>query len=476
MLIVGAGLSGIGAACRLAIHRPGTSFAVLEARAAVGGTWDLFRYPGVRSDSDMFTLGYSFAPWQSTAAIADGASIRSYIETTAQRFGIHDRIRFGHRVVSAEWSSTDRRWTVHAELVATGAAVTFTCSFLFVNSGYYRYDQGFTPALPGVEQFEGQVVHPQHWPQDLDWSGRRVVVIGSGATAVTLVPALAAKAASVTMLQRSPTYVLAVPAQDAVARVLRKALPRRVRDPLLRWKNALMAQMLFQASRRVPGVVKSFIRRRQQRALPPGFDIDTHFTPAYEPWDQRLCFVPDADLFQALASGRAAIVTDTVRTFVPDGLLLTSGHLLETDLVVTATGLNLLPIGGIALTVDGTPVVLPQHVTYKGMMLSGVPNFVLTIGYTNASWTLKADLVAHYVCRLLDYMDEHGYRSVTPEPPADAGRTAPLIDLAAGYVLRSLAQLPVQGEHSPWRLHQNYPRDYRWLRHGPVTDEVRFER
>jgi cation diffusion facilitator CzcD-associated flavoprotein CzcO len=474
VLIVGAGLSGIGAACHLKRECPDRTFAILEARDAIGGTWDLFRYPGVRSDSDMYTLGYSFRPWNQAKAIADGASIREYVRDTAREFGVDREIRFDHKVTGAEWSTKDSRWTVHVR--HGGTEKTITCAFLFVCSGYYRYDQGYTPDLPGIEKFAGQVVHPQHWPEDLDHVGKRVVVIGSGATAVTLVPSMAETAAHVTMLQRSPSYILALPSRDPLADLLRGRVPEKVLYPLVRWKNVLSAQLFYQLSRRAPAAVKSLLRKGAQKLLPAGYDVDTHFAPRYNPWDQRLCFVPDGDLFKAVTSGRASIVTDEIEGFTASGVTVAGGHELPADIVVTATGLNLLPVGGMSLTVDGTEVELGTTLAYKGMMLSGVPNFALTIGYTNASWTLKSDLVARYVCRLLNHMTERGYRMSTPQVPAGTEATVPLVDLQAGYVLRSIDKLPKQGPAAPWRLYQNYPRDVLLMRHGPVDDDMRFDR
>jgi monooxygenase len=473
VVIIGAGLSGVGAACQLLRDCPGKSIAILEARDVIGGTWDLFRYPGVRSDSDMFTLGYSFRPWTGAKSIADGPEILTYIRSTAREFGIEDRIRYGHRVIRADWDSGRARWTVHVR--RDDETVTLTCSFLYSCTGYYRYDEGYRPTFPGIEDFVGPVVHPQHWPADLDYAGKRIVVVGSGATAVTLVPALAHTAAHVTMLQRSPSYVLALPAKDAIAEWLRGRLPDRVRYPLLRWKNALLATANFQLSRRRPHWVKAFLRKAAVKQLPPGYDVDTHFAPKYNPWDQRLCLIPDGDLFAAISAGRAAMVTDHIDTFTEKGVRLRSGAELDADIVVTATGLNLLPIGGIELTVDGTPIELGESMVYKGMMLSGVPNFAWTIGYANASWTLKADLVAGYVCRLLRRMDATGTTTVTPVPPATAVATAdPIIDLSSGYIQRSVALLPKQGAAAPWRLHQNYIRDVRMFRHGPVDDDMTF--
>ncbi|MBY8874937.1 NAD(P)/FAD-dependent oxidoreductase [Micromonospora sp. PLK6-60] len=476
VLIVGAGLSGIGAAVHLTRDCPDRTYAVLEARGAVGGTWDLFRYPGVRSDSDMYTLGYSFKPWTDPKAIADGDAIRDYVRQTAREYGVDRHIRFHHRAVRAEWDSATARWTVHAHRDDTGADTVLTCSFLFTNSGYYRYDAGYTPELPGVERYAGRLVHPQHWPADLDHTGQRVVVIGSGATAVTLVPAMAERAAHVTMLQRSPTYVIALPSRDRLAEALRRRLPAAAAYAVVRWKNVLLGVANFQLSRRAPGLVKRFLRRAARGRLPAGYDVDRHFAPRYDPWDQRLCVVPDGDLFDALRAGRAAVVTDTIDTFTERGIRLASGEELPADIVVTATGLNLLALGGMTLAVDGRQVDLARTVAYKGMMLSGVPNFAMTIGYTNASWTLKADLVATYVCRLLRHLDATGQQVVTPLAP-DTDDLAPIIDLKSGYVLRAVDQLPKQGPAAPWRLHQNYPRDVLLMRHGRLTDAgVRFSR
>ncbi|EFG78469.1 FAD dependent oxidoreductase [Mycobacterium parascrofulaceum ATCC BAA-614] len=473
VLIVGAGLSGIGAACQLRTACPNKSVTVLEARSAIGGTWDLFRYPGIRSDSDMFTLGYRFRPWTDPKAIADGPTILRYIHDTAEEFDVQRLIRLNHRVVSAHWDSAQSRWTVHVERTDTHEQLLFCCAFLYVCSGYYRYDEGFSPRFPGVEQFGGPVIHPQHWPADLDHAGKRVVVIGSGATAVTLVPSLAETAGHVTMLQRSPSYVAARPAHDPIADRLRAQLPQKLAYALVRWKNALLGITFFNLSRRRPELIKSMLRKAATKQLPPGYAVDTHFAPSYNPWDQRMCLVPDGDLFAAIRDGRADIVTDQIDTFTPTGLRLQSGAHLDADIVVSATGLNMLAIGGMALRVDGRDIDVSQTVSYKGMMLSGVPNFAWTVGYTNASWTLKADLVAEYVCRLLQHMDRHHYASVTPDA---TGITAanPFLDLRSGYVQRSLAGLPTQGEHAPWRLHQNYVKDVWLLRRGRLDDDVIF--
>jgi cation diffusion facilitator CzcD-associated flavoprotein CzcO len=470
VLVIGAGLSGIGAACHLQVECPDKSYAVLESRDAIGGTWDLFRYPGIRSDSDMFTLGYAFKPWTGAKAIADGDSIREYIVETAREYGVEEKIRFHHQVLSADWSSADARWTVTARRTDTGETVQLTCSWLSVCSGYYRYDEGFRPEFPGEERFAGELVHPQHWPADFDATGKRIVVIGSGATAVTLVPNLADDAAHVTMLQRTPSYVLSLPGKDPLAELLRSRLPAKVAYPIVRWKNVLTTTALFQASRRWPNGVRKLIRRLTAKQLPAGYAVDTHFNPPYDPWDQRLCLVPDGDLFRTLREGKASIATDRVATFTETGIELESGEHLDADVIITATGLNLLAMGGMTLTLDGEAVDVPETVSYKGMMLSGVPNFSMVIGYTNASWTLKADLVNRYVCRLLQHMDRRGLAVATPLAPPE-GADLPFLDLAAGYVQRSLAQLPKQGQRTPWRLHQNYIRDVQLMRRGPLEDE-----
>ncbi len=472
VLVVGAGLSGIGAACHLQRGCPDRSYLILEARERIGGTWDLFRYPGVRSDSDMHTLGYSFSPWEDAQAIADGPSILRYVTQTAQRHGVLDWIRTGHAVTGADYSSADARWTVHVQRTDTGATEAFTCDFLFCCGGYYRYDAGYTPEFPGVERFPGPVIHPQHWPEDLDYAGKRVLVIGSGATAVTLVPAMADTAAHVTMLQRSPTYVVSLPSRDGVAEWLRRRLPRTLAYRIVRTKNVAMMTLSFQLSRRRPKLMKAIIRRGAQRQLPAGYDVDTHFRPAYDPWDQRMCMVPDGDLFRALSTGRASIVTDRIATFTEQGVRLESGDELTADVIITATGLRLQAMGGMNLSVDGAPVALPDQLVYKGMMLSGVPNFAFTVGYTNASWTLKADLTAAYVCRLLSHMRRHGYVGCMPAHADPQQPREPLLNLDSGYILRSLSDLPAQGAERPWRVHQNYALDVIDFRLGSVEDGV----
>ena len=470
VLIVGAGLSGVGAGCHLQTDCPDKTYAILEARDSVGGTWDLFRYPGVRSDSDMYTLGYSFRPWSEAKAIADGPAILSYVRQTAREYGVDRRIRFNHRVVRAEWSTAEARWTVEARRSDTQETVRLTCRFLFMCSGYYRYDAGYTPDFPGVEDFEGQIAHPQSWTDEIDYAGKRVVVIGSGATAVTLVPAMAKTAAHVTMLQRSPSYVVSLPAEDPVAKLVRRVLPAKVAYSIVRWKNVLLTLLIFQLSRRKPHLMKALIRKGLEGRLPEGYDIDTHFKPRYNPWDQRLCLVPDGDLFEAICAGRASLATDRVETFTRSGLKLASGAELEADLIVTATGLNLLPLGGMQMAVDGRRVELPKTMGYKGMMLSGVPNLAVALGYTNASWTLKCDLTCEYVCRLIKHMDEHGWRQCTPHNRDPSITEEPFIDFSSGYVLRAIAQFPKQGSKPPWRLYQNYARDVVALRFGKLED------
>jgi monooxygenase len=468
VLIVGAGLSGIGAAYHLQDKLPGRTYALLEARDALGGTWDLFRYPGIRSDSDLHTFGYAFKPWRDEQAIADGDAILRYLRETAEEHGIERHIRYGHRVVRAAWSSERARWTVDVE--RGGGTVQMTAGWLFCASGYYRYDEGYSPPFPGSERFAGRIVHPQHWPGDLDHAGKRVAVIGSGATAVTLVPAMAADAAHVTMLQRSPSYVISLPSRDPLANRLRGLLGEERAYALTRRKNIWLQSATYRLCRRFPRQARRLIRSLTAKQLPDGFDVDTHFSPRYDPWDQRLCVVPDGDLFRALHAGRASIVTDTVDTFTERGIRLASGAELEADVIVTATGLNLLAFGGLAFSVDGREIALPETFAYKGSMLSGVPNFTFAVGYTNASWTLKVDLVCEYLCRVLAHMDAHDHAVCLPEPDDPTMETRPLLDFTAGYVLRSLDRFPRQGDGPPWQLPMSYAQDVKYLRDGPVAD------
>ncbi len=477
VLVIGAGLSGIGAGYHLQTMCPERTYAILEGREAIGGTWDLFRYPGLRSDSDMFTLGYRFRPWTGGKAIADGPSIKAYIESTAAEFGIDKKIRFRQRVTRAEWSSAEARWLVTAEVGPERTLARYTCNFLYMCTGYYDYESGYTPELPGRDQFRGRVVHPQQWPENLDYEGKRVVVIGSGATAITLVPAMSKKASHVTMLQRSPTYIAALPSRDRVADALRRYLPEKTAYAAARWKNVLVSMFFYQLARRRPAFVKGMIRKGTQRFLGPDFDVDTHFKPRYEPWDERLCVASDGDFFRALKKGSASVVTDAIETFTETGIRLRSGKHIDADIIVTATGLNAKLITGLSLVVDGAPVDLSKTTIYKGMMCSDVPNAVSAFGYTNASWTLKCDLIAQHVCRILNHMAENGYASVTPRVRDASMPTEPLLDLKSGYVRRAVGQLPRQGARSPWRLHQNYVRDLLLLRFGKVAEkELEFAR
>jgi monooxygenase len=470
VLIVGAGLSGVGAGCRLQQRCPDKTFAILEARGAVGGTWDLFRFPGIRSDSDIFTLCYPFRPWSEARAIVDGASILDYVRETARQHGIDRKIRFHHRVVAAEWSSSDARWLVQVERDDTGETIEFSCGFLFTCTGYYRYDEAYTPEFRGLERFGGEVVHPQFWSDDVDYADKRVVVIGSGATAVTLIPALAERARHVTMLQRSPSYIVSLPAIDPLARVLVRVLPVRFAYPLVRWKNAAFTVAVWGLSRHRPATMRRLIRWLLKRRLPPGYDVDTHFRPTYEPWDQRMCVVPDGDLFEAISAGRVSVVTDRIDTFTENGVALESGGELEADLIVTATGLKMVPFGGIRLSVDGADLEPADTVAFRGMMLSGVPNMAFAFGYINQSWTLGSDLTSEQVCRVLSYMDRSGYSRVRPRAQDPATASVPFFELSSGYVRRAIHAFPRQRANDPWRRAQNYARDRRTVLRAPIDD------
>jgi monooxygenase len=469
VLIVGAGLSGIGVAYHLQTNCPKKTFAILEARGAIGGTWDLFRYPGIRSDSDMHTLGYRFRAWRGEKSIADGPSILDYVRDTAREYGIERKIRFGHKVLRASWSSSEARWTLDVT-GPDGGALKMTCNFLQMCSGYYDYDGGYMPGWPGMERFGGKILHPQAWPEDANYDGARVVVIGSGATAVTLVPAMADTAAHVTMLQRSPTYIVARPAKDPIANWLYRKLPEGLAHGLARWKNILLQMYFYRIARRKPEAAKKAIIGLAQAELGPDVDVAKHFTPRYNPWDQRLCLVPDGDLFKAIRAGKASVVTDEIESFTETGIKLRSGEELAADIIVTATGLKMKLLGGLQVLLDGVPVDLSKCLNYKGVMYSDIPNLGSTFGYTNASWTLKADLTAEYLCRLLNYMDRKGFVSCTPhntDPTVTADATPPL---TSGYFERAKDLLPKQGSKTPWKLHQNYARDLLGLRFGGIDD------
>jgi cation diffusion facilitator CzcD-associated flavoprotein CzcO len=467
VLVVGAGLSGVAAGYHLQDKCPGKSYVILESRDAIGGTWDLFRYPGIRSDSDMYTLGFNFRPWRNAKAIADGPSILEYVRDTARENGIDRKVRFHHRVTRAEWSSRNARWTVEAQ--HSDEILHFSCNFLFMCSGYYDYANGYKPEFPDAGSFAGKLIHPQHWPENLDYEGKRVVVIGSGATAVTLAPAMAEKAAHVMMLQRSPTYMVSRPSEDALANSLRQKLPPMLAYQLTRWKNVLLGMWFFRLARRKPEKVKAGIINLVSKQLGPDYDVGTHFTPRYNPWDQRLCLVPDGDLFREINAGRMSIVTDHVERFTLRGIKLKSGQELAADIIVTATGLQMKLFSGLNVSVDGAPTDLAKTMSYKGMMFSGVPNFAGAFGYTNASWTLKADLTCEYVCRLLRYMDRHGYRRCMPQRDPSVTEV-PWLNFTSGYVQRAINQLPRQGSKKPWKLYQNYARDLMALRFGSVKD------
>lgn len=474
VLIVGAGLSGVGTAWHLQHRCPDQSYLILESRESLGGTWDLFRYPGIRSDSDMYTFGYAFRPWTDGKVFADGPSIRNYVNDTAEEAGISEHIRYGHKVVGAHWSTEDAGWTLDVAVNGSNEIKRFRAKFMVLCSGYYRYERGYMPDFPGMADFKGDIIHPQLWPENYDYSGKRVVVIGSGATAITLVPSMAEKAAHVTMLQRSPSYVAARPSVDKTADFLRKILPSKAAYSLTRIKNVLQAILIFQLSRRWPDWVKKGVLKAIQDELGEDFDVEKHFSPGYRPWDQRFCLAPEGDFFNVLKSGDADIVTDQIERFTETGIELKSGETLEADLIIPATGLDMLVGGGIDISVDGEAFVAPDHVTYRGMMLSGVPNAALAFGYTNASWTLKVDLTAERVCRLINHMKTRNLDYVVPVPPEDL-ETLPLLDFSSGYVQRALPTLPRQGATTPWRTYQNYIQDMLAIRFGKLADgHVRF--
>ena len=474
VVIVGAGISGVSAAWHLQDRCPTKSYAILEKRSAMGGTWDLFRYPGIRSDSDMYTLGFRFRPWTERQAIADGGPILEYIKSTAAMYGIDEHIRLSHKLLSADWSKTENRWTLHIE--NNGTPTTLTCSFLFMCSGYYNYEQGYSPTFAGSEDFTGPIIHPQHWPEDLNYADKNIVVIGSGATAVTLIPALANSGAKhVTMLQRSPTYIVSQPKRDKVAERLNRWLPDNMAYFAIRWKSIVRQSALYGMCQKWPRRMRKILLGYVERQLPEGYEVEKHFGPRYNPWDQRLCLVPGGDLFRTIRKGQAEVVTDTIDRFTPDGIRLDSGRELPADIIVTATGLNLQLFGGTAVTVDEEPVDFAKMMAYKGMMLSGLPNLVYTVGYTNIGWTLKADLVSEFACRLLNYMDDNGFDAVVVEHPGSDIEERPFMDFTPGYVLRAVGELPKQGDRTPWRLNQNYLRDIQLIRRGKIADEgLRF--
>jgi monooxygenase len=473
VIVVGAGISGIAAGYHLQTNCPDRRYVILEGRADIGGTWDLFRYPGIRSDSDMYTLGYAFRPWTEAKAIADGPSILRYVRETAAEYGIDRHIRFNHHVARATWSTPDARWTVTAT-GPDGEPVTLTCNFLFMCSGYYDYARGYTPAFAGSEDFAGQVIHPQFWPQDLDYAGKRVVVIGSGATAMTIVPEMAKQAAHVTMLQRSPTYVVSRPAQDRFANWLRTKLPAKLAYDIVRWRNVLFGIFFFNRARKKPDLVKQRLIGMVREELGPDYDVETHFTPRYNPWDQRMCLVPDGDLFASLRDGTASVETGQIDRFIGDGIRLTSGDTLPADIIVTATGLELQLASGVAFSIDGKPVDLSTSLNYKGMMFSDVPNLALSFGYTNASWTLKADLTCMYVCRLLNAMKRRGMRQATPRVGEGEIEEEPFLDFTSGYVRRAIDKFPKQGSKKPWKLNQNYALDVMALKFGSIDRSMEF--
>lgn len=477
VLIVGAGISGIGAACHLRRDNPDHTFAIIEGRKALGGTWDLFRYPGIRSDSDMYTFGYSFKPWVDDQDIATGDAILRYLEETVDEYELREHIRFSHHVLKVTWSSNDRRWVATIKRLEDDTVFEISADFLLTCTGYYRYDKGYLPKFEGFDDYAGVVAHPQHWPKDLDYDGKRVLVIGSGATAVTVVPAMAETASHVTMLQRSPTYMFSRPAVDPVASWLKKRLPVGAAYALTRLKNVLLQRTLYKLARLRPDMTRKRLRRMAQEAVGPHVDVDVHFNPTYAPWDQRICLIPDDDLYAALREGRASVVTDTIDHFDADGVVLTSGERIDADVVVPATGLELQFLGGIEMEVDGEAIDASKLVTYRGFMFANVPNWASVFGYTSASWTLKADLISGYVCRLLRHMRENGYDVVVPPAPEPDAPTQPFItSLSAGYIQRAIDRMPRQGTSGAWVNHDDYARDVLQLKLGRIDDGVlRFE-
>lgn len=468
VLIVGAGLSGIGAACHLARKQPKLRVALLESRDDLGGTWDLFRYPGIRSDSDMTTFGYGFKPWRQPRVLAEGAAIKGYIAETADEYGVRDKIRFGRQVTAANWSSEDARWTVQVR-TADGADETYRTAHVIAATGYYNYDQGYAPDFPGQDQFKGEIVHPQFWPEDLDVAGKKIVVIGSGATAITLVPSLVERGAKVTMLQRTPTYVLSIPAIDPLWATLSKVLPDKAVYAATRARNVALQRAIYVAARQRPKAVRRLLRMQASKALGGKVDVK-HFLPDYNPWDQRLCVVPNGDLFRVLRHGKAQVVTDTIDSFDKTGITVSSGEHLDADIVVSATGLQLQMFGGADLVVDGQPVNIAERMVYKGMMLEGVPNMMMITGYTNASWTLKADIVCEHYCRIIRRMQRKGFDTVRPRADGVQSLNETVMgSLDSGYVKRAAHLLPSQGSRAPWQLMNNYLADAAQLKLGRVS-------
>lgn len=475
VIVVGAGISGIGAGYYLQKKCPNKSFVILEGRDNIGGTWDLFRYPGIRSDSDMNTMGFRFKPWMGVKSIADGPSILSYLHETVKENDLNKKIHFNQWVNEASWSSRDSQWTVQVENKKTQELQDFTCDFLFLCGGYYNYEEGYTPHFAGRENFLGQIIHPQKWPKNLDYKNKKVVVIGSGATAVTIIPTMAEEAAHVTMLQRSPTYFLSAPDEDPVGNFLRKIISSKLTYKLVRWKNIRFQWWFFQKCRKFPKKVKEFLITQVREALGPNYDIETHFTPKYNPWEQRMCLVPNGDFFNAINAGKASVITDHIDRFTKKGIKLKSGGEVEADLIVTATGLNLEVCNGIKLEVDNNEVDISKTMTYKGMMFSDVPNLVATFGYTNASWTLRADLTSEYVCRLLNFMDKKGYANCCPRTAEHVEQDGDWLDFTSGYVKRSMHKFPKQGSRDPWRNTQNFPKDVLAIRWGNIDNkELKF--
>lgn len=475
VIVIGAGISGIGAGYHLQTKCPEKSYAILEGRDTIGGTWDLFKYPGIRSDSDMYTLGFSFFPWKEKEAIADGPSILKYLDETSKKFNIDKKIKFNHYVKDASWCSEKSVWTLKVEDKNLMDTVTLSCNFIFMCSGYYSYEKGYTPDFEGINEFNGKIMHPQKWDTSIDYSDKEVIVIGSGATAVTLVPEMAKYAKHVTMLQRSPTYVVSAPQQDPLAIFLQKYLPSKLSYFIVRWKNILRQQWYFRLCKKNPKRVKDFIINQVRKSLGHDYDVDKHFTPNYNPWDQRMCLVPNGDLFKSIRKKQTSVVTDTIDKFTSTGIKLESGKTLAADLIVTATGLNLEICSNINLKVDGQDINLPDTVTYKGMMFSGVPNLVSTFGYTNASWTLGADLTSEYVCRLLNYMKKSSIKKCCPEANSKIENNDDWLNLTSGYIKRSKDIFPKQGKRSPWTNNQNFLKDIFQIRYGKINDgEIKF--